>query len=108
MDLKMSHIRVAATVFLFTTASGELRANSTDQVFPVCDAVIDVTKPPYNAKGDGVSDDTNAIQHALNDMMGLHKILYFPRGVYLVSKTLEWTNKNSHGQNAYGFNVIQG
>ncbi len=48
-----------------------------DVFYPKSDMVIDVTKPPYNAKGDGVHDDTEAIQQALSDMMGLHKMLYF-------------------------------
>jgi len=36
------------------------------------------------AKGDGVSDDTNAIQQAIN----AHRVLYFPSGHYVVSNTL--------------------
>jgi len=80
----------------------------TDHRFPVTAFVIDVTQPPYRAKGDGKSDDTAAIQRALNDAMGLHKILYFPNGTYLVSATLNWANKNTNKQPAWGFNWLQG
>jgi len=81
---------------------------ATDHRFPVTSFVIDVTQPPYGAKGDGNTDDTAAIQKALNDAMGLHKILYFPNGTYLVSATLNWSNKNTNAQPAWGFNWLQG
>ncbi|MBL8891214.1 MAG: hypothetical protein JNL67_14640 [Planctomycetaceae bacterium] len=79
-----------------------------DVQYPQCEQVIDVTRAPYFAKGDGVHDDTDAIQQALSDMMGRHKLLYFPAGTYLISKTLRWSNQNSAGQNAWGFNFICG
>jgi Pectate lyase superfamily protein len=59
----------------------------------------------YGAKGDGVTDDTAAIQAALSDgrlnpdgtpkyppadLNGRPKALYFPAGTYLVSNTLKW------------------
>jgi hypothetical protein len=60
----------------------------------------------YGARGDGVTDDTVAIQAALDDgrldgngnpnqpspddYNGRPKALYFPAGTYLVSKTLKW------------------
>ena len=59
--------------------------------FPTDAGVIDVTQPPFNAKGDGQTDDTAAIQQALEK----HKaIIYLPNGVYLVSNTLRWGLKN--------------
>jgi Pectate lyase superfamily protein len=61
----------------------------------------------YGAKGDGVSDDTAAIQAALKDgrtnpdgswiddylgayFNGRPKTLFFPAGTYLISDTLQW------------------
>ncbi|MGA2621240.1 MAG: glycosyl hydrolase family 28-related protein [Thermoguttaceae bacterium] len=59
-------------------------------VFPANSGVIDVTAAPYNAKGNGVADDTRAIQQALNDYPAKGTIIYLPNGVYLVSRTLRW------------------
>jgi hypothetical protein len=80
----------------------------TDRRFPTSDFIIDVTKPPYGAKGDGKTDDTAAIQKAINDVMGQHKMIYLPNGTYLITDTVNWANKNSRGGNAYGFNWVQG
>lgn len=52
--------------------------------------VINVKK--YGAKGDGITDDTQAFQKALtrDEIANQGKIIYIPRGTYLVSNTIEW------------------
>lgn len=77
-------------------------------VYPATPVVVNVKAAPYRAQGDGVTDDTNAIQQALFDVMGQHKLLYFPEGTYLVSRTLLWSKKNSAGKDAWGKNFLQG
>ncbi|KAI8099725.1 pectate lyase superfamily protein-domain-containing protein [Halteromyces radiatus] len=39
------------------------------------------------AKGDGITDDTEAIQKVINDNAGC-KIVFFPAGTYIISKTI--------------------
>jgi hypothetical protein len=68
--------------------------------FPADAGVVDVTKPPYNAKGDGVTDDTAAIQQALTDFAG-RGIIYLPNGTYLISDTLRWMRGEKR-------NILQG
>lgn len=55
---------------------------------PWQDGFLDITKQPYNAKGDGKTDDSDAIQKAIDDAYASNLIVYFPEGTYLVSKQL--------------------
>ena len=65
--------------------------------FPADAGVVDVTQPPYRAQGDGVTDDTAAIQRALDDHPNQGAIIYLPNGVYLVSDTLRWPHGKGGG-----------
>jgi hypothetical protein len=56
-------------------------------VFPADAGVVDVTRAPYRAKGDGHTDDTRAIQQALDDHPSSDKIIYLPNGTYVISDT---------------------
>ncbi len=61
-------------------------------------------KKDYHATGDGVKDDTNALQQALNDLAQDHrpKVLYLPAGTYRITQTLVMTshlNVSVVGQN---------
>ncbi|CAF1230004.1 unnamed protein product [Adineta ricciae] len=50
---------------------------------------INVRAPPYNATGDGVTDDTNAFQKALNDAGNMGGgIVFAPEGNYLIASQL--------------------
>ncbi len=58
--------------------------------YPKDSGVVNLREAPYFAKGDGVTDDTKAIQKALDDHPNSGAILYLPHGIYLVSDTLKW------------------
>jgi len=51
------------------------------------------SRRPTGAVGDGHTDDTAAIQEAISAGLGFgnpDKVLYFPAGTYLVTRSLEW------------------
>ncbi|MDX2307188.1 MAG: glycoside hydrolase family 55 protein [Hyphomicrobium sp.] len=65
--------------------------------FPSDAGVVDVRR--FGAKGDGITDDTAAIQRSLSNAMppgvgasprGVQRIVYLPDGTYLVRDTLKW------------------
>jgi hypothetical protein len=92
--------RVAGTtVVMVVVAAGAVRAE--DITFPTDSGVINVKNPPYNATGNGVTDDTLAIQQALNANPGGNKIIYLPNGVYRVTNTLKWAGTQKR-------NILQG
>ncbi|GAA5189755.1 hypothetical protein GCM10023322_43170 [Rugosimonospora acidiphila] len=65
-----------------------------ERTFPADSGMVNV-KTDYGAVGDGVHDDTAAIQAAIQGTIrrqDVSRILYFPAGTYLVSKPLVWKN----------------
>lgn len=52
-----------------------------------------VSKPPYNAVGDGRTDNTEAIRRAVSENLEKNRTLYFPKGIYMISGGIEWKNK---------------
>jgi Pectate lyase superfamily protein len=55
--------------------------------------LINVKLAPYNAKGDGVTDDTKAIQAALGAAQA-NEVVYLPASTYLTSSTLNISKPN--------------
>ncbi len=78
-----------------------------DVAYPDHPNVVHVTRAPYGAKGDGVTDDTAALQKAINETTGHGCVLYFPPGTYLVSDTLMWPKK-FNGHDNWGHTTLQG
>jgi hypothetical protein len=71
-------------------------SSTQDKLFP--DNLVVNVKTRYGAKGDGVTDDTQALLTAMRENVGKNKILYFPKGTYLVSDRLEWKDTNGKWQ----------
>lgn len=72
-----------------------------ERLFPD-DAVINV-KTAYGAVGDGITDDTAALQAAITANVGNERTIYFPNGTYLVSNRLEWRRSNGEWAAALTF-----
>jgi hypothetical protein len=77
--------------------AGKPLAGAENAVFPADAGVIDVTKPPYNAVGDGKTNVTAIIQKALSDHPNQGAIIWLPNGVYLISDTLTWPHGDRGG-----------
>src|SRR3984957_8784144 len=65
-------------------------------------------KSNYGAIGDGATDDTAAIQSALNDLgrVGKPQVLYLPPGTYKITATLNLTGSASSGSAAFGWGGV--
>ena len=90
-----------------TMAFPAVQKTTDNIVFPSDGGVINVKNAPYNAKGDGVTDDTEAIQQALSDYPNQNKIIYLPKGTYLVSNQLQWP-AGSRGGQEHKRTILQG
>jgi Pectate lyase superfamily protein len=75
-------------------------------VFPADAGVLNVKN--FGAKGDGVTDDTAAIQALLNAHPNGQRIIYLPNGTYLVSKTITWPAGTPGKGNDYKNTILQG
>ena len=79
---------------LSQTADGHSNVDNI-KVFPSWVPLVNVKD--FGAKGDGKADDTRAIQAAIQSGK-ISRQVYFPAGVYLVSKPLVSLNSDSIGQ----------
>ncbi len=108
---RLTFLLAIVTVFAQATDSSfaidVLSPSNVTISYPNHPNVVDVTKAPYLAKGDGVTDATAALQLAINENTGRHRVLYFPAGTYLVSATLTWP-KSWKGKENWGFTMLQG
>ncbi len=93
-----------------TGKQGAPLAKAENLVFPDGpNSVIDLSKPPYDLTGDGVTDVTGVLNKAFNDHANVNAILYLPNGIYLVSDTIRWGGgTDMHGGGTAKFTVLQG
>lgn len=75
------------------------------------DQYYNVKSSTYGARGDGLTDDTTAIQNAINDAKTLGGTVFFPVGTYVVSTSLNadqavagFTLKGAGGGGQYQLN----
>jgi Pectate lyase superfamily protein len=106
MRLQLSgRVAVLFAILAWTIPANQVLADT--QRYPLHENVVDVTAAPYQLKPDGVTDVTDGLQRALDDHVGRHHVLYFPKGVYLVSRTLNWPKKVGQRDN-WGFTMLRG
>src|ERR1019366_4586612 len=70
--------------------------------FPADAGMINV-KTEFGAKGDGLSDDTAAIRAAIQGPGVQVRVLYFPKGTYIVSDTLNWLRADKTWRSSLAF-----
>jgi hypothetical protein len=89
--------RLDVTMTEQSAFAGDLIANA-ERSFPPDSGMVDI-KSAFGAKGDGVSDDTEAIQQAISSVVHHSqtgpRIIFFPSGTYLVSRPLLEKDMNS-------------
>lgn len=70
-----------------TAPPADLQSRHTWTDFPAWDgaAVVNVREPPYSARGDGKTDDTAAIQKAIDE----HDFVFIPKGTFAVTRTIQ-------------------
>lgn len=78
------------------TANSDTRYPSQKATKAYVDAVMsllptfNVKDPRFGAKGDGATDDTGAVQAAIDAAAVVGGVVFFPSGRYIISKTLNW------------------
>jgi len=85
---------------LLTSPTAIHLAAAENMVFPA-DAGMANVKTDFGAKGDGITDDTAAIQKAIDTVKGIPDTLYFPNGTYLVSDSVGIFNGKAHSRDRF-------
>lgn len=94
-------LRTSLSLLGFSLAIAGLggTAGAAEKQFPA--TMMKNVKTDFQAKGDGVTDDTAAINLAIAS----GGVIYFPAGVYLVTDRIEWKDSGGGWKN---YRSIQG
>lgn len=84
-------VSALAAVGMTSAAATTLNAGSGPASGQGILGVLSVKDSAFNAKGDGLSDDTAACQAAINTAKAAGKSLFWPAGTYLITKSLDCT-----------------
>jgi hypothetical protein len=98
----MTRLNFHLLISLFTAASASAQVPVS---FPVDGGIVDVRN--YGATPDDGTDDTKAIQSALDAFPNGNRIVYLPSGVFIVRDTLNWPAGES-GAVAQKRTILQG
>ena len=97
---RRSHIVAVLPAFLAVALYAAGARGEESIIFPEDAGVVNV-RDKYGAKGDGISDDTQAIQKAIDKVKGIPDTLYFPNGTYLVSDSVGIFNGKAHSRDRF-------
>jgi hypothetical protein len=88
------------SIVMMSTALVTAAVSADNIVFPEESGVINI-RTMYGAVGDGVADDTAAIQKAVDEQRGRNRTLYFPNGTYLISDSIGIFNGKAHSRDRF-------
>ena len=81
-------------------------------VQPLCEGFVDPTKPPYSAAGNGIADDSTALQQAIDDACTARMTVFLPAGtVFLLTKQLQFIQSPQQFKQfprSFGFQMVGG
>eukprot|EP01052_Picozoa_sp_SAG31_P045176 SAG31_NODE_8152_length_1508_cov_7.717486_1_plen_120_part_10 len=78
-------------------------------VQPLLEGFVNPTLPPYNAAGDGVTDDAAALQAAINDAYSSRMTVLLPEGhTFLCTMQLTFVQPPNVSGRAYGYAMVGG
>lgn len=83
-------VSLALAALVLASSAHPARAQKTEAAFPKDPAVLDLRRD-FGAKGDGKTDDTEALQRGLDascGMGGASRVLYIPNGTYRLTRTV--------------------
>ena len=93
--IKAKDVDVTADSIVVTSAAKTLNIKFPDKTVDLYNLDLSSIKTvkDYGAKGDGITDDTNAIKAAI----AAESLIYFPAGTYLITDSLHLDSKNVVG-----------